>query len=77
MTVAHASLSDSQYISEKGTNLQRNMSMIKKVLYPLFLSVFVSCSQTDKQCYLFAESWNSKCPITLVKNEATLTNVRY
>ncbi len=52
--------------------------MIKKSLYLLgFISVFVSCSQTDKQCYSFAESWNSKCPITLVKNEATLTNVRY
>lgn len=54
-----------------------NYEMIKKVLYPLFLSVFVGCSQTDKQCYSFAESWNSKCPITLVGNEATLTNVRY
>lgn len=43
----------------------------------LFLSVFVSCSQTDKQCYSFAESWNNKCPITLVKDEVTLTNVRY
>lgn len=53
------------------------MSIVKKVLYFLFLSVFVSCSQTDKQCYSFAESWNNKCPITLVKDEATLTNVRY
>lgn len=41
------------------------------------ISVIVSCSQTDKQCYSFAESWNCKCPITLVKNEAALTNVRY
>lgn len=51
--------------------------MIKKVLYPLFLSVFVSCSQSDKRCYSFAESWNNKCPITLAKDEVTLTNVRY
>lgn len=52
--------------------------MIKKSLYLLGgISVFVSCSQIDKQCYSFAESWNSKCPITLVKDEATLTNVRY
>ena len=52
--------------------------MIKKILYLWgFISVFVSCSQTDKQCYSFAESWNGKCPITLVKDEVTLTNVRY
>lgn len=37
----------------------------------------VSCSQPDKQCYSFAESWNNECPITLVKDEVTLTNVRY
>lgn len=53
-------------------------SHINKIFfYTLFLSALVSCSQADKQCYSFAESWNSKCPITLVKNEATLTNVRY
>lgn len=54
-----------------------NYNVIKTISCMLFLSVFVSCSQADKQCYSFAESWNSKCPITLVKNEATLTNVRY
>lgn len=55
-----------------------NYEMIKKSLYLLgLIYVFVSCSQTDKQCYSFADSWNNKCPITLVKNEATLTNVRY
>ncbi len=43
----------------------------------LFLSVFVSCSQKDKRCYSFAESWNSKCPISLVKDEITAANVRY
>lgn len=54
-----------------------NYNVIKTVGCILFLSAFVSCSQPDKRCYSFAESWNSKCPITLVKNEATLTNVRY
>lgn len=48
-----------------------------KFFCALLLSVFVSCSQPDKRCYSFAESWNSRCPITLVKDEATLTNVRY
>lgn len=43
----------------------------------LLMSVFVSCSQADKQCYSFAESWNNKCPICLVKNEVALTNIRY
>lgn len=41
------------------------------------ISVFVSCSQPDKRCYSFAESWNSKCPISLVKDEVALTNIRY
>lgn len=43
----------------------------------LFLSIFVSCSQHDKRCISFAESWNSKCPINLVKDEVVLTNVHY
>ncbi len=52
--------------------------MIKKSLYLLgFISVFVSCSQTEKQCHSFAESWNGKCPITLVKDEIAMTGVRY
>lgn len=53
------------------------LAIIKTVLYTLFSSVFVGCSQTDKQCCSFAESWNGKCPITLVKNEVDLTNIRY
>lgn len=54
-----------------------NNFKIRAISCSLLLSVFVSCSQTDKQRYSFAESWNSKCPITLVKDEATLSNVRY
>ncbi len=51
--------------------------IIKTCFYTLFFSVFVSCSQPDKRCYTFAESWNNKCPIALAKGEATLNNVRY
>lgn len=47
----------------------------RAILYSLSALIFVSCSHQDKRCYLFAESWNSKCPITLVEGEATLTNV--
>lgn len=39
--------------------------------------MFVSCFQLDKRCYSFAESWNSKCPISLVKDEVVLTDIRY
>lgn len=51
--------------------------IIKTVLCTLFSSVLVSCSQADKRCYSFAESWNSKCPVSLVNDEVVLTGVRY
>lgn len=51
--------------------------IIRTILCILFSSIFVSCSQADKQCYSFAESWNSKCPISLVRDEVSLTNIRY
>ena len=55
-----------------------NYEMIKRGLCLLgLISVFVSCSQPDKRCSSFAESWNSKCPISLVKDEVSLTNIRY
>lgn len=54
-----------------------NYNVIKTVVFSLLTSVLVSCSQPDKRCCSFAESWNRKCPIALVKDEATITSVRY
>lgn len=54
-----------------------NYNVIKTVVCVTLMSVFVSCSQTDKQCNLFAESWNGKCPVYLVKDEVAMTSVRY
>lgn len=43
----------------------------------LSLSVLMSCSQTDRNCRSFAESWDGKCPVVLVEGEISLTHVRY
>lgn len=51
--------------------------MVKKNLYLLLISVLVGCSQADQQCLSFAESWNRRCPLTLIQDEISMTGVNY
>ena len=73
ITVVAARLSNEMYNYQK----YKNMNIIKVFFSILFLFLFVSCSQKDKRCLSFAESWNNRCPIELVKDEAFLAGVHY
>lgn len=54
-----------------------NYDVIKAAVCVLLLLVIVGCSQTDGERASFAESWSGKCPMALVDDEITLSDVRY
>lgn len=58
--------------------MNRNvLIIISLVIVSLSAIVLDSCSNPDKRKQLFAESWNSKCPIPLVKDEINLEGLSF
>lgn len=43
----------------------------------LLLSFLSSCSSTDRKYSSFVNSWNDKCPISIIDGEVSLNNIRY